>query len=182
MPAKAANQWPETPAATVIWLLQMAECPIWLDGGWGVDALLGCQTRPHEDVDVIVAAQHAPDLVARLGGAGFSDVPRDDSRACNFVLGCARRGLIDFHLVQFDAAGNGIYGLPEPEGIYPAAAFAGRGSVLGQPVQCVTAAFQIENRLAGHRLRAKDFADMAALAAATGLDVPASLRRRAREG
>jgi len=27
---------------------------IWLDGGWGVDALLGEQTRPHEDLDIVV--------------------------------------------------------------------------------------------------------------------------------
>ena len=25
-----------------------------LDGGWGVDALIGHQTRPHEDIDVAV--------------------------------------------------------------------------------------------------------------------------------
>jgi hypothetical protein len=24
---------------------------VWLDGGWGVDALLGRQTRPHSDLD-----------------------------------------------------------------------------------------------------------------------------------
>ena len=24
---------------------------IWVDGGWGVDALLGEQTRPHKDLD-----------------------------------------------------------------------------------------------------------------------------------
>ena len=27
---------------------------IWLDGGWGVDALLEEQTRPHEDVDIVI--------------------------------------------------------------------------------------------------------------------------------
>jgi lincosamide nucleotidyltransferase A/C/D/E len=30
--------------------------PIWLAGGWGVDALLGRQTRAHHDVDVIVSS------------------------------------------------------------------------------------------------------------------------------
>jgi hypothetical protein len=25
---------------------------IWIDGGWGVDALLGRQTRPHKDLDI----------------------------------------------------------------------------------------------------------------------------------
>ena len=27
---------------------------IWIDGGWGVDALLGRQTRPHADLDIAV--------------------------------------------------------------------------------------------------------------------------------
>jgi len=27
---------------------------IWVDGGWGVDALLGEQTRPHKDLDTSI--------------------------------------------------------------------------------------------------------------------------------
>ncbi|HEX6737122.1 MAG TPA: aminoglycoside nucleotidyltransferase, partial [Vicinamibacteria bacterium] len=27
---------------------------VWVDGGWGVDALLGEQTRPHKDLDALV--------------------------------------------------------------------------------------------------------------------------------
>ncbi len=30
----------------------------WLTGGWGIDALLGSQTRPHEDVDICVNASN----------------------------------------------------------------------------------------------------------------------------
>ena len=38
----------------VAWL-QAAQVDIWLDGGWGVDALVGEQTRAHKDLDVIVS-------------------------------------------------------------------------------------------------------------------------------
>jgi hypothetical protein len=31
---------------------------IWLDGGWGVDALVGEQTREHEDLNLIVRDAH----------------------------------------------------------------------------------------------------------------------------
>ena len=31
-----------------------------VDGGWGVDALVGRQTRPHEDLDLVVALGDAP--------------------------------------------------------------------------------------------------------------------------
>jgi lincosamide nucleotidyltransferase A/C/D/E len=27
---------------------------MWVDGGWGVDALLGEQTRPHKDLDIAI--------------------------------------------------------------------------------------------------------------------------------
>src|SRR5207247_10666750 len=37
--------------------------PAWLDGGWGIDALLGEQTRPHEDVDLVVPVPDVPALV-----------------------------------------------------------------------------------------------------------------------
>jgi hypothetical protein len=32
--------------------LDRAGVPVWLDGGWGVDALVGRQTRPHRDLDL----------------------------------------------------------------------------------------------------------------------------------
>ena len=31
--------------------LNQVQISIWIDGGWGVDALLGEQTRAHKDVD-----------------------------------------------------------------------------------------------------------------------------------
>ena len=27
---------------------------VWMTGGWGIDALLGEQTRPHKDLDLII--------------------------------------------------------------------------------------------------------------------------------
>jgi lincosamide nucleotidyltransferase A/C/D/E len=34
--------------------LRAASADVWLDGGWGVDALVGEQTREHKDLDLIV--------------------------------------------------------------------------------------------------------------------------------
>jgi hypothetical protein len=34
--------------------LRAASAEVWLDGGWGVDALVGEQTREHKDLDLIV--------------------------------------------------------------------------------------------------------------------------------
>ena len=60
---------------------------IWLDGGWGVDALLGEQTRPHDDVDIVIQQKDVPKLRELLAMQGYKDVPRNDTRPWNFVLG-----------------------------------------------------------------------------------------------
>lgn len=46
-----------TPGWRVLAVLDMlaaAEVPVWVAGGWGVDALLGRQTRRHYDVDLVI--------------------------------------------------------------------------------------------------------------------------------
>ena len=49
----------------VLGRLQAAGVPAWLDGGWCVDALLGEQTRRHDDLDLVAPL----DGVERLGAA-----------------------------------------------------------------------------------------------------------------
>jgi Aminoglycoside-2''-adenylyltransferase len=70
---------------------------VWIDGGWGVDALLGEQTRIHRDLDIAVQHRHVPRLRALLEARGYKDVPRDDTRDCNFVLGDDLGHQIDVH-------------------------------------------------------------------------------------
>lgn len=60
---------------------------VWVDGGWGVDALLGRHTRPHRDLDIALRHSDVPKLRALLGERSYQDVLRDDTRDCNFVLG-----------------------------------------------------------------------------------------------
>ena len=52
--------------------LGAAGVPVWLDGGWSVDALLGRQTRPHGDVDVVLPLDRAALAIAALAGVGFT--------------------------------------------------------------------------------------------------------------
>lgn len=54
---------------------------VWLsDGGWGVDALLGEQTRPHNDLDLVVSLDGIPALRDVLGEQGFASLK--GSRRC----------------------------------------------------------------------------------------------------
>src|SRR4051794_21469752 len=51
---------PVRPDAVVHWLgvLEAAGVRCWLAGGWGVDALVGRQTRVHRDLDLVLDRAH----------------------------------------------------------------------------------------------------------------------------
>ncbi len=149
---------------------------IWLDGGWGVDALLGRQTRAHSDLDIVVQERDVAAVVTFLTQQGYRDLPRPDTRAWNFALGDDRGRIVDLHVIVLDDRGEGRYGPPEAgEGCYPAEALEGRGAVNGQAVRCTSAAFQIRSH-SGYTLTEKDYRDVTALAKAFGLDLPAAFR------
>ncbi len=56
----------------VLELLEGAGIEAWVDGGWGVDALLGEQTREHGDLDLTVPVGSVPAGRALLEAAGFA--------------------------------------------------------------------------------------------------------------
>src|SRR4030065_1370373 len=83
------NCQPEMTARDVIDLVQLFErnqIEVIIDGGWAVDALLGEQTRPHEDLDIALPHLYVPLARSLMEAKGFKDEPRSDTRECNFVL------------------------------------------------------------------------------------------------
>jgi lincosamide nucleotidyltransferase A/C/D/E len=70
---------------------------IWIDGGWGVDALLERQTRPHGDLDIVIQQKDVPKLRRLLGAEGYRDASRDDTSPWNFVLGDDQGREVDVH-------------------------------------------------------------------------------------
>jgi lincosamide nucleotidyltransferase A/C/D/E len=70
---------------------------------------------------------------------------------------------VDVHPVVFDEHGDGIYRLETDEDwAYPAAGFAGEGSVLGRAVRCLTPDVQVLCH-AGYELDDDDRHDLAVL-------------------
>jgi lincosamide nucleotidyltransferase A/C/D/E len=144
---------------------------VWLDGGWGVDALLGEQTRPHSDADIVVQHKDVPKLREWLEARGYTDVPRDDTSPWNFVLGDQQGRLVDVHAVTLDAEGNGLYGPVEKGVMYPAGSLTGSGVVGGHAVKCISAEYIVRFHT-GYKLRETDFHDVAALCARFGIGYP----------
>lgn len=168
------NRRREMTAADVLGLLDLADglgVSIWLDGGWAVDACLGAQTRPHADLDIVVEERDLATLVGALAALGYRPVPRDDTRAWNFVLGDDRGHEVDFHVVVLDATGRGAYGPPEFGDSYPAGALTGHGVIEGRAVHCVAPEWLVQFH-SGYALAAKDLADVTALCERFVIDLP----------
>lgn len=92
-------------------LLEQNGIEVYVDGGWGVDALLGEHTRPGRDLDIAVPHKFVPKLRELLGASGYKDLSRDGTWECNFVLGKDKGYEVDVHSYILDDNGNNIYGV-----------------------------------------------------------------------
>jgi lincosamide nucleotidyltransferase A/C/D/E len=153
-------------AVEIIKLLEENKIEVCVDGGWGVDALLGKQTRQHEDLDIALPHKDVPRLRELLRARGYHDVPRDDSWDCNFVLGDEHGHLVDAHTYTFDADGNLTYGLA-----YPPESLHGTGSIAGTPVTCITPEWLLKFH-SGYEVDEKDYHDVRLLCDRFGLRLP----------
>lgn len=112
----------------------------WVAGGWGVDALLGRQTRVHRDLDLAVDAtdRSVDEALVVLHGLGYEI--ETDWRPVRVELAAQGERWVDLHPVAFDVQGTGwqanVADLPPFR--YPPEAFM-RGFVGGVGVLSVAA-------------------------------------------
>ena len=154
--------------------LELEGIDVWLNGGWGVDALLGRQTREHQDLDITIASSDAPVYKQLMSVAGF-EVERVDNEF-NWVMVDAKGRHVDVHLVDLgtetlDEQGKAVYGsngLP-----FEVGSLDGRGTIEGRSVHCETPESQVRGHT-GYDLNEKDYRDVVALCHRFGLPVPSS--------
>ncbi|HEV2706780.1 MAG TPA: nucleotidyltransferase family protein [Pyrinomonadaceae bacterium] len=176
---KAMETTPEMSSAALVELLRLfesASIPVWLDGGWGVDALLQRQTRSHKDVDIILPVGDVPKLQGLLAERGFT--VREGKPPDSFVLADGAGLEVDVHAVTFDNLGNGVYRMQNGEDwIYSAQHLSGQGSIGGENVRCLTPEAQVLCHAYGYALAEKDYRDMELLEEHFGVELPSQLRR-----
>jgi lincosamide nucleotidyltransferase A/C/D/E len=160
--------------------LDRAGVVVWLDGGWGVDALLGRESRPHRDLDLVLARDDCRAARAALAALGFRQDPAaEPGLPARLLLVDAGGRLVDLHPVVFDRQGNGWQELEAGGwGVYPADGLAGVGLVGGRQVRCLTAELQVRHHL-GYPLGAGDRHDLRLLAERFGVAVPPAVQRQA---
>jgi lincosamide nucleotidyltransferase A/C/D/E len=149
----------------VHWFLDLFDklnIKVWIDGGWGVDALLGECTREHSDLDIIISWEDSAVLTEALFARGFVDIYTDDRKDRNFVMGHQSHGKIDFHVVELTADGGAIYGPGEIDWIITQSELNAVGFIGGREVRCLSVDYQVRSH-AGYTLQDTDFADLRAL-------------------
>jgi lincosamide nucleotidyltransferase A/C/D/E len=157
--------------------LERAGIAVWLNGGWGVDALLEEQTRPHDDLDVVAGTDDIPALIVILGKLGFTKLNTWPDSPETFVLGDPDDRRVDVHPVRFDEEGNGVQRIRTGEWTYPASGFDGRGVVGGRAVHCLTPEVQVMTH-GGYEFDEDDHRDMEALRERFGVQLrPDQIRR-----
>lgn len=146
----------------VLEALQAVRCRAWVAGGWGVDLLVGRQTRPHRDLDLAVDAaglDRGLDALAALGYAADADwLP------VRIELHRPGRGWVDLHPVSFDEHDDGVQAGPEGTVFgYPRDSFV-QGSLDGVGIACLSRVLQLTFHQ-GYELRDVDRHDLALLLA-----------------
>jgi lincosamide nucleotidyltransferase A/C/D/E len=135
--------------------LDARDVDCWLDGGWGVDALLGEQTREHGDVDLVVRRGDLPAVAAVLGGRGYVVVR--DWRPTSLAWRDAEGREVDLHPVDPTPDGGGDQVLEDGGRWHYEAPVA--GTVAGRAVRCAGVGEQLRMH-EGYPLRDTDRADV----------------------
>ncbi len=121
----------------VIDALELAGVDVWVYGGWGIDALLGEQTRPHDDLDVIIRANDVEAAIRVTHDLGFSLMT--DELPQGFVVRDTVDRRIDFHPVRFRSDGSAVQEIRGGgEWVFSASGLVGTGSINGREIRCVT--------------------------------------------
>ena len=157
----------------VLTVLDAAGIRAGLTGGWGVDALLGRETRIHGDVDLGVSAEAVDIAIDALGGLGY--MVTLDQRPARVVL-VSPTGQVDLHPIAWGPGGGGVQtGFDGETFEYPPGSLDAKGSIAGQVVRCGTPGLQLTFH-ERYVPRDHDRADMAALAEQFGLQLPPAYR------
>lgn len=163
----------EKDAAEILAWAEEHRIRVRLDGGWGVDALLGRQTRPHNDIDLFVERRQGEAFTALLERKGFRETGTPYTTPSHTVWRDGRGREIDLHLFEFDETGSLWF-----EGQrYPPETFGASGRIAGKSVACIPPAEQVLFHL-GYEPDENDAHDVRLLCERFRVPVPEAYRKK----
>jgi lincosamide nucleotidyltransferase A/C/D/E len=144
----------------VIHTLTSAGCRVWVVGGWGVDALIGSQTRSHRDLDLAVDATGEATALQLLNDRGY-DI-ETDWRPVRVELAAPGDRWVDVHPIHFDENGDARQSGPNGSFFFYPRESLVEGRIDGTAIPCLSVAQQIHFH-SGYEPRDIDIADLAHL-------------------
>ena len=96
-------------ACWIIGLSADAGIGVYLDGGWGVDALVGRETRAHNDIDLFVQRGDYQRFVDLIADEGFSEVAASFTTEDHTVWQDEAGRIVDLHCFDFAENGDILY-------------------------------------------------------------------------
>jgi hypothetical protein len=143
----------------VLDLVKQSGIDPWVDGGWGVDALVGTQSRAHGDLDLVVPANSVPAVRSLLAEQGFELIR--DWLPTALALRHPDGREVDLHPVERTADGGGDQVQRDGRRWHYDAPVT--GVVAGRSVLCCSLATQ-RRAHTGYEPDEKDVTDMRLLA------------------
>jgi len=158
----------------IIERLSAAGIQVWVCGGWGIDALLGRETRPHKDFDILVQLDDIVQARALLEHDGYRLVelwsenlrvadPRGVETDTGFVLEDAAGRQIDLHAIVLLPDGGAVPaydgGDIGPGMTFSAEDLSGDGTIAGVPARCLSVEMQFRGHT-GYELPERQIPDL----------------------
>jgi lincosamide nucleotidyltransferase A/C/D/E len=163
-------------AAAILAALDARDAEVWVGGGWGVDALLGEQTREHSDLDLWLDAHTIGALFVTLSELRIDRIfPWPGDRPWNFVLHDGGDLRIDLHCFESASADTVHYGPFSESQTFPRTALSGQGLIGGMTVRCERPDWAVRWHC-GYPPRPIDHHDVPLLCERFDLDLPESFR------
>lgn len=87
----------------IIDMMKELDIEYWVEGGWGIDVLIGKQTREHRDIDIDFDSEKEELLINKLESLGYQMTT--DERPTRAELYHPEHGFIDIHPFVLDTPG-----------------------------------------------------------------------------
>ncbi len=120
-------------ACYIIQLANDAGVKLFVEGGWGVDALLGYERRAHNDIDLFVDDKDYIKFINIIKNKGFREVNMEYTTPNHTVWQDDNNRIIDLHRFYYGDEGMLVF---EGES-YPAKVFDCEGIIGGIKVNCM---------------------------------------------
>lgn len=140
---------------------------VYLDGGWGVDALLGQETRAHNDIDVFIEKKQEPLLLMLLKEKDFVEEMYPYTTESHTVWKDKQGRIIDLHKFEKDTENQIVF---EGEK-YPEDMFDGVGRIGDIEINCIPAKYQVMFHL-GYEFDENDIHDVLLLCKTFNIPIP----------